>query len=167
MKEVERLWSHETDMGSASEPLWGWWQARDQRAQAIPQYPPSMAPALPFLPKAALGVVLAGFCLCEPSRRGSHRPLYLPTHFQGHAPGPCKRRLKEPGPLWVEVPPGDGRGTSIHPSGMPGRKKNGPANAWISQMVPWRRLRLCHLLDASVRDLHSAGLGAGEGDILE
>ena len=34
-------------------------------------------------------------------------------------------------------------------------------------MVPWRHLRLCHLLDASVRDLHSAGLGAGEGDILE
>nr|XP_020725257.1 C-C motif chemokine 16 isoform X2 [Odocoileus virginianus texanus] len=23
-------------------------------------------------------------------------------------------------------------------------------------MVPWRRLKLCHLLDASVRDLHSA-----------
>lgn len=155
-------------MGSASTSLYeGWWQARDQKLRpSLSTHPPSMAPALPFSLRLPLARSLAGFCLCEPSGgRGSHRPCNLPTHSQD-APGPCKHRLKEPGPLWVEVPPGDGRGQQC-PSGMPGRKKNGPAKAWISQMVPWRRLRLCHLLDASVRDLHSAGLGAGEGDILE
>ena len=121
------------------------------------------APALPFSLRLPLARSLAGFCLCEPSgERGSHTPCNLPTYSQD-APGPCKRRLKEPGPLWVEVPPGGGRG-QYRPSERSGRKKNGPAKAWISQMVPWRRLKLCHLL---VRDLHSAGLGAGEGDILE
>lgn len=59
--------------------------------------------------------------------RVTHRPCNLPTHSQD-APGPCKHRLKEPGPLWVEGAAWGWEGQQC-PSGMPGRRK------WPSQSM--------------------------------